>query len=84
MKEYLENRGMTIMDFYIVFTERQKDKIELWKKTLPKLKAKVVRSFGIIFVPTDNVNKDGRRIFKAYFKSSDGHKFFVTKKAILH
>lgn len=68
------------MDVYIAFTDKEKIKIDEWKKSLPKGK----RSYGIYFISTDERNEDNKLLFKAYFRSSDGHKLFITKKAAFH
>ena len=72
---------VTKMDIYITFTEKQKDRIYEWKKTLPVNKE---RSYGIQLHPTGDVNEDNHKLFKALMISSDGHTLFVTKRAILH
>jgi hypothetical protein len=69
------------MHVYISFTEKQQIKIDEWKKSLPVKKG---RMFEISFVATGERDVDKHLLFKAYFKSSDGHKLLVTKKAAFH
>ena len=70
------------MDVYIAFTKKEGVKIEEWKASLPKAKGR--RTFNISFTSMDEQNKDNRLLFKAVFKSSDGHKLLLTRKAVFH
>jgi len=70
------------MNIFIAFTEKEELKIAEWKKALPKCKGR--RMFSISFVATGERNGDSRLLFRSIFKSSDGHKLLVSKKAIMH
>jgi hypothetical protein len=72
------------MDVYIAFTEKQKIRIQDWKSSLPSPKPKQKRAYGIIFIPTEERDKEEHQLFKAVMRSSDGHKFVVTRKASFH
>lgn len=69
------------MNIYFAFSEKENDKIDEWKVNLPKPKHNTKRTFGIELIPLDVIDEDNNRIFKAVFKSSDGHKLLVTKRA---
>jgi hypothetical protein len=72
------------MDLYVAFTDKQSARIKEWKSTLPKKKQGTTRLFSILFFATGIEDKDGHFLFKAVMKTSDGHKFLITKKAALH
>ena len=69
------------MDFYIAFTDKQLDKIDKWKKSLPKNDNRLI---SISFINVDERNEDKRLLFKAIMKTNDGYKLLITKKAIMH
>jgi hypothetical protein len=72
------------MDVYIAFTKKESIKIDEWKKSLPKTKKGVKRTYGIQFYSMEELNKDGHKLFKARFMSNDGHKLLITRKAAFH
>ena len=74
------------MDVYISFTDKEHEKIDAWKKELPKVEEGTKRNFSISLLAQEGVprNEDDRMLFKAIFKSNDGYKLTITKKCVMH